>query len=52
MPQPQDDNFTVFREGTDAVGGLQDIEVLAAYLSGAQTRPVPALGRIRNATPK
>jgi 5'-nucleotidase len=46
------DNFTVFREGTDAVGGLQDIEVLAAYLTGAQTRPVPALGRIRNVTPK
>ena len=46
------DNFTVFRDGTDAVGGLQDIEVLAAYLSGAQTRTVPALGRIRNVTPK
>jgi 5'-nucleotidase len=46
------DNFTVFRDGTDPVGGLQDIEVLAAYLSGAETRPVPALGRIRNITPK
>jgi 5'-nucleotidase len=46
------DNFTVFREGTDPVGGLQDIEVLAAYLTGAQVRPVPALGRIRNVTPK
>ncbi|HEY7811404.1 MAG TPA: bifunctional metallophosphatase/5'-nucleotidase [Allosphingosinicella sp.] len=46
------DNFTVFRDGTDPVGGLQDIEVLAAYLSGAETRPLPALGRIRNLTPK
>jgi 5'-nucleotidase len=46
------DNFTLFREGTDSVGGLQDIEVLAAYLSGAAARPVPALGRIRNVTPK
>jgi 5'-nucleotidase len=45
------DGFTVFKEGTDALGGAQDIDAFAAYLSaaGATGVAVPPLTRI---TPK
>src|SRR5256714_2828884 len=45
------DGFTVFNEGTNALGGAQDIDAFAAYLSaaGATGVAVPALTRI---TPK
>jgi 5'-nucleotidase len=42
------DGFTVFNEGTDALGGAQDIDAFAAYLAaaGATGVAVPQLGRI------
>jgi 5'-nucleotidase len=42
------DGFTVFNEGTDALGGAQDIDALAEYLTaaGAGGLPVPATNRI------
>jgi 5'-nucleotidase len=42
------DGFTVFNEGTDALGGAQDIDALAEYLTaaGAAGLPVPATNRI------
>lgn len=42
------DGFTVFNEGTDALGGAQDIDALAAYLgaAGSTGLAVPALDRI------
>ena len=41
------DNFTVFREGTDATGGLQDVDALEAYIAaaGSLTPPVPGPDR-------
>jgi 5'-nucleotidase len=42
------DGFTVFVQGTDALGGAQDIDALAAYLTaaGAAGVAVPALDRV------
>jgi 5'-nucleotidase len=42
------DGFTVFNEGTNALGGAQDIDAFAAYLTtqGSTGTPVPALNRI------
>jgi 5'-nucleotidase len=42
------DGFTVFNEGTDALGGAQDIDAFAAYVgaSGSTGVGVPALDRI------
>jgi 5'-nucleotidase len=42
------DGFTVFNEGTDALGGAQDIDAFAAYLgaAGGDGLAVPALDRI------
>jgi 5'-nucleotidase len=42
------DGFTVFNEGTNALGGAQDIDALVEYFeaAGATGIPVPALGRI------
>ena len=42
------DGFTVFNEGTNALGGAQDIDAFAAYLSaaGAGGVAVPKLERI------
>jgi 5'-nucleotidase len=42
------DGFTVFNEGTDPLGGAQDIDAFAAYLTaaGAAGLPVPSLTRI------
>jgi 5'-nucleotidase len=46
------DNFTVFREGTDPVGGMQDVDALEAYIAAAGSLAPPALGRVENRTPK
>ena len=46
------DNFTVFREGTDASGGMQDVDALEAYIAAAGTLAPPALGRVENRTVK
>jgi 5'-nucleotidase len=42
------DGFTVFNEGTNALGGAQDIDAFVAYfaLSGAAGIPLPTLNRI------
>jgi 5'-nucleotidase len=42
------DGFTVFNEGTNSLGGAQDIDALAAYLSAAGPAgvAVPPLNRI------
>jgi 5'-nucleotidase len=42
------DGFTVFNEGTEPLGGAQDIDALAAYLTaqGDAGVPVPATNRI------
>ena len=46
------DNFTVFREGADQIGGPLDLDALEAYLaaSGPLTPPTP--DRIVNRTPQ
>ena len=46
------DNFTVFKEGADATGGVQDVDALEAYVSAAGSLAPPALGRVENRTPK
>ncbi|HYW17130.1 MAG TPA: bifunctional metallophosphatase/5'-nucleotidase [Allosphingosinicella sp.] len=46
------DNFTAFREGTDATGGMQDVDALEAYIAAAGSLAPPALGRVENRTPK
>ena len=42
------DGFTVFNQGTDPLGGAQDIDALSAYLTaaGAAGLPVPTTNRI------
>ena len=42
------DGFTVFNEGTDALGGAVDLDALVAYFeaAGAAGVAVPALNRI------
>ncbi|HEX8222960.1 MAG TPA: bifunctional metallophosphatase/5'-nucleotidase [Allosphingosinicella sp.] len=46
------DNFTVFKEATDATGGVQDVDALEAYIAAAGSLTPPALGRVENRTPK
>ncbi|HEY0131352.1 MAG TPA: bifunctional UDP-sugar hydrolase/5'-nucleotidase, partial [Allosphingosinicella sp.] len=46
------DNFTVFREGTDSTGGVQDLDALEAYIAAAGNLAPPALGRVENRTPR
>jgi 5'-nucleotidase len=46
------DNFTAFREGTNATGGVQDVDALEAYIAAAGSLTPPALGRVENRTPK
>lgn len=41
------DNFTILREGTDQVGGPQDIDALEAYFAANSPLTLPALDRIR-----
>ena len=45
------DNFTMFQEGADQVGGPQDIDVLEAYLAANPRLAPPPTNRIRNLTP-
>jgi 5'-nucleotidase len=45
------DNFTVFREGTEPVGGPQDLDALEAYLTAHPRLSPPPTNRIRNLTP-
>jgi 5'-nucleotidase len=40
------DNFTVFREGTDVLGGPQDIDALERYVAGAGELKPPVPDRI------
>ena len=40
------DNFTIFREGTDVVGGAQDLDALEAYIAAASPLTPPAANRI------
>ena len=40
------DSFTVFNEGTDALGGAQDIDAFAAYLGAHSPVAVPPRDRI------
>ena len=46
------DNFTVFRDGTESTGGVQDLDALEAYIVAAGNLTPPALGRVENRTPK
>lgn len=46
------DNFTVFKDGTEATGGLQDVDALEAYIAAAGSLAPPAFGRVENRTPK
>ena len=45
------DNFTIFREGTDTLGGPQDLDALEAYFARPNPVTPPATDRIRNLTP-
>jgi 5'-nucleotidase len=41
------DNFTIFREGTNQIGGPQDIDAFEAYVTAGSPLAPPAMGRIR-----
>ena len=41
------DNFTIFKEGTDPVGGPQDIDALEAYFTSHSPLTPPAMDRIK-----
>jgi len=45
------DNFTAFNEGTNALGGDQDVDALEAYIKAGSPLTPPSVGRITNATP-
>jgi len=45
------DNFTVFNQGVDTLGGDQDIDALEAYIKTSDPLAPPATSRIVNATP-
>ncbi|WP_076997377.1 bifunctional UDP-sugar hydrolase/5'-nucleotidase [Variovorax sp. KK3] len=45
------DNFTVFNQGTDALGGDQDVDALEAYIAANSPLAPPATTRITNLTP-
>ncbi|MGJ7501632.1 bifunctional metallophosphatase/5'-nucleotidase [Variovorax sp. ZT5P49] len=40
------DNFTVFNQGTDALGGDQDVDALEAYIKANSPLAPPVVGRI------
>ena len=46
------DNFTVFNEGTDALGGEQDIDAMESYIRANGPLRAPATDRIANLTPR
>ena len=45
------DNFTAVNEGTNALGGDQDVDALEAYIKAGSPLTPPSVGRITNATP-
>jgi len=45
------DNFTVFNQGTNTLGGDQDVDALEAYIKAGSPLAPPATDRITNATP-
>ena len=45
------DSFTIFKDGTDQLGGPQDIDALEAYIAANRPLALPATNRIRNLTP-
>jgi 5'-nucleotidase len=45
------DHFSGFIAGTDPVGGMQDVDALAAYIAAGSPLSPPASNRIRNLTP-
>jgi 5'-nucleotidase len=45
------DNFTVFNQGTDSLGGDQDVDALEAYIAANSPLAPPATNRIINLTP-
>ena len=45
------DNFTLFREGTDASGGALDIEALERYIAAGSPLAPPTADRIRRLSP-
>jgi 5'-nucleotidase len=45
------DNFTAFREGTDAVGGPIDVDALEAFIGAQNGAPLPAANRVRRLSP-
>jgi len=45
------DNFTLLRDGTDQIGGPQDLDALEAYFTANPRLAPPATDRIRNLTP-
>ena len=46
------DNFTVFKQGTDPVGGPIDLDALEAWIAKSSPLTPPAMDRIRDVTPK
>ena len=46
------DNFTVFSEGTDPVGGPQDIDALERYIAACSPLTPPAADRITRLSPR
>ena len=45
------DNFTVFNQATEALGGAQDIDALEAYIAGNSPLASPAVNRITDLAP-
>lgn len=45
------DNFTVFRDGTDAVGGLLDIDALERYFAASERVTPPQTNRVTRLSP-
>jgi 5'-nucleotidase len=46
------DNFTIFRDGTDPIGGPLDVDALEAWIAKSSPLTPPATDRIRDATPE
>lgn len=45
------DGYTIFRAGTDPLGGPPDLDALESYFSGSSVLAAPAPDRTRNLTP-
>lgn len=48
------DSFTIFRQGTNPTGGIQDVDALERYIAamGATPPPLPPSDRIRRLSPR